>query len=159
MSLCIFSRSRTNRSARILIALFLSLLLVACGAPNLTGDVPTAAGPCSPADAPFAKVVNPATADEFASCAITTEAEFLSADWGVVVGGDVEGQVKWSAVVPGATEATDMKFMFVPKDKSDVIFALKKGDHVRVTGSTSKTMVGQVIVYATSITKLVGSAP
>ncbi|MFO0617217.1 MAG: hypothetical protein U0414_31765 [Polyangiaceae bacterium] len=130
---------------------FAIALMAACGGTSMGGEVPTPTGACSPAEAPFAKVTNPATSDEFSSCAITTEAEFLSADWGVVVGGDVEGQVKWSAAVPGTS---DMKFMFVPKTTSDAIFALKKGERVKVTGSTSRTMVGQVIFYATDITKL-----
>lgn len=128
------------------------LVLIGCG-PSSDASVPRPTVVCSPAEAPFAKVMNAATSDAYEACLVTMEAQFLSADWGVVVGGDVEGQVKWSAVVPGSPgDATEMKFMFIAKDKSDAIFNLKKGDRVKVTGSTTKTMVGQVIFNATDVT-------
>lgn len=108
--------------------------------------------------------MNGATADAFESCLVTTEAQFLSSDWGAMVGGDVEGQVKWSALVPGTTPeagplgSSNMKLMFIAKDKSDAIFKFKPGDRVRVTGSTTKTMVGQVVFYATDVTPIPGEA-
>ena len=136
----------------MLVVIFLAL--TGCG-PSVDASVPRPTTACSPADAPFAKVMNAATSDSYEACLVTMEAQFLSADWGVVVGGEVEGQVKWSAVVPGsAGDATDMKFMFIPKEKSDSIFKLKKGDHVKVTGQTTKTAVGQVIFNATDVTQL-----
>lgn len=151
--LSMLRRSGLAASATFLAAL---LALLGCG-PSVDASVPHASTACSPADAPFAKVMNPATSDAYESCLVTMEAQFLSADWGVVVGGDVEGQVKWSASVPGSDSeagglSTDMKFMFIPKEKSDPVFKLKKGDRVKVTGSTTKTMVGQVIFHATDVT-------
>lgn len=153
MFVSLFSMLRQRAAAAALAVLFFSALaLIGCG-PSVDASVPRPTTACSPAVAPFAKVMNAATSDAFESCLVTMDAQFLSADWGVVVGGDVEGQVKWSAVVPGsAGDATDMKFMFIAKEKSDAIFKLKKGDRVKVTGSTTKTMVGQVIFNATDVT-------
>lgn len=153
MFVSLFSLPRRRAIAAAVTAVVFALLTLAGCGPSLDARVPRPTTACSPAEAPFAKVMNPATSDAYESCLVTMEAQFLSADWGVVVGGDVEGQVKWSAVVPGsAGDATEMKFMFVSTEKSDPIFKLKKGDRVKVMGSTTKTMVGQVIFNATDVT-------
>jgi hypothetical protein len=155
------------KNMNVATGLVLGMLLVGCGGPQLGPDAPdpTAAPPaCSPAEAPFAKVVNPGTSGEYKACTVTIQAEFNSPDWGGMVGGDIEGFVKWSASLPGAAPsapagpfgAMAFKMMYVAKTKSDTIFKLKKGDHITVKGLARTNAVGQVTFYAFEIAPNVG---
>jgi hypothetical protein len=138
---------------------FLPLATIALGCgpivPGAGGaETPTADDapppPCNPAEAPLAKVMNTATADAYSDCTITVDATFNSPDWGGMVGGDIEGFVKWSALPPGG-EAADFKMMEIPKSKSDAIFAFKRGDAIKVRGVAKTGMAGQVFFFASEI--------
>ena len=152
---------RATMGAPFFILLPTFMLAASCGGTKGSGSVPGSSDapppPCTPAEAPFAKVMNPATASEFDSCTITVQAKFNSADWGGMVGGDIEGYVKWSAVGPDDPGAGDlgtrMKTMYVAKPKSDAIFTLKQGDPVTIRGTAKTNMVGQVMLFASEITK------
>jgi hypothetical protein len=134
----------------------LPLLLTGCGASH--GGASAAGGgdapppPCSPAEAPFTKVMNPSFANDYSKCTVTMRAKFNSADWGVAVGGEIDGLVKWSAVGPDDA-GPDFKFMYVVQAKSDVLFALKKGDPVTVKGRAEANSIGQALFFASEITR------
>ncbi len=154
---------RRGRTATFV--LWLGVLGAGCGGAQTGGEPPSAGDPalppCSPPEAPFAKVMNPSFAREYSNCTVETEAAFNSADWAGMVGGELDGFVKWSAL-PGdgggrATAgnpfgAADVKLMYVPKEKSDVLFQLKKGDRVIVKGRAVVSVVGQVMLVASEVT-------
>ncbi|MBI4701497.1 MAG: hypothetical protein HY744_10115 [Deltaproteobacteria bacterium] len=114
--------------------------------------------PCSPREAPLAKVMSSGYAEEYSSCTVTTKAAFYSPDWGAMVGGEREGLVKWSALPPGEEPTatplgvSGLKYMYLPKDQADVLFTLKKGQLVTVTGSARVFGAGQVMFFARQVT-------
>ena len=118
----------------------------------------TALTPCSVAQADFARIMNPAFTKDFANCTVTTTVAFSSPDWGVMVGGDVDGYAKWSATPPGVTTAStgplglsNASYLQVKKDKADIIFKAKKGDLLTIQGHVTLNQVGQAVFYADDI--------
>lgn len=139
---------------RVDVAVSLALLVgaTACGGSQPgggSGDDWKSPPACTPPEAPFAKITNPAFVPEFEHCTVTTDAQFNAPDWGGMVGGDIEGLVKWSAVVPGTS---DVKTLYIPKARSDVLFRLKKGEAITIKGTPKANLVRQVMVYAAEVT-------
>jgi hypothetical protein len=111
-----------------------------------------------PKEVPFQKLMNPTFAKDYQLCPIPTKAEFFSADrpkaW--TYPPKVKNQVVFQCVAQGdqgkamplSGEVTG-EFIVLPKDKSDLVFELKKGDKVKITGVTwvEKGGFGVQIVY------------
>jgi hypothetical protein len=132
--------------------------------------------PCPPAgtEVPFAKLMNPAFAADYAGCDVISKVEFLAAGqqegymWGAIPAKSIEGKVPFRVVAPGqAAEGSAAPFgsvpphVFVEKAKSDIVFSLQKGDArilrgAPVTGSMGTTLnqkFTQVVFVATEVRK------
>jgi len=105
----------------------------------------SAAKKCPPpgTEVPFAKVMNEAFADDYVGCDITAKVEFVAAGGSpnnVFLGmKGLEGKTPFRVVVPGEQPgggAFDVPpHVFLPKEKSDVIFSFKKGDLLIIRGA------------------------
>jgi hypothetical protein len=132
-----------------------SLLLVTVSA--------SAGNTCPPpgTEVPFAKVMNEAFAADYVGCDITAKVEFVAAGgtpnylWGSLKG--LEGKTPFRVVVPGQQPGGGPfdipPHVFLPKDKSDVVFSFKKGDVLIVRGAP---LVGvkplrQIVFLATEV--------
>lgn len=98
--------------------------------------------PAPGTEVPFAKVMNEAFAPDYVGCDITAKVEFVAAGgtpnyhWGMK---EVEGKAPFRVVAPGQQAGSGPfdipPHVFLPKDKSDVIFSFKKGDSLIVRGA------------------------
>jgi hypothetical protein len=121
------------------------------------------AGNCPPPgrEVPFVKVMNEAFAADYVGCDITSKVEFVAAGgtpnymWSSIKG--LEGKAPFRVVAPGQQPGTGPfdipPHVFMPKDKSDVIFSFKKGDALIVRGAP---LVGvkplrQIVFSATEV--------
>jgi hypothetical protein len=99
----------------------------------------------------FAKVMNPAFAEQYQAKTIQTTAKFVAAGstegymWGAIPAEAMNDKVSFR-VVPLDTAVNTGGFgsvpphVFIAKDKSNLVFQLKQGDSVVLTG---RTVVGQ----------------
>ncbi len=104
-----------------------------------------------PKDAPFKKVMNTAFAEDYQKCPTVIHAQFFSSErpkaW--MFPAKVNNLVVFQCVaigedpksMPLSGELTG-EFIAIPKDKSDLIFELKKGDKVKITGVTWIEKIG-----------------
>ena len=94
---------------------------------------------------PFAKVMNPAFAQDYQATTIATTAEFLTATpqdrrWGSIIPKLTTGMVPFCVLAPGEAEPTGPgkypTYVFISKAASDLVFELRRGDLVLLTGHT-----------------------
>jgi hypothetical protein len=140
----------------------MSQLLLA-GASILLATASASAGNTCPPPAtevPFAKVMNEAFAADHVGCDITSKVEFVAAGgtpnylWRSLKG--LEGKTPFRVVAPGQEGGGPFDIpphVFLPKDKSDIIFSFKKGDLLIVRG---EPLVGakplrQIVFLATEV--------
>jgi hypothetical protein len=73
-------------------------------------------------------------ASEYQGCNITTTASFVGTGLGGP--GDLPGddKVTFRAAVPGVRAS--VSFVTLPKEKSDIVFVLRPGDTILLTGGT-----------------------
>lgn len=139
-------------------------------------EQPTAVRRCPPpgTQVPLAKLMNAAFAEEYAGCAIATQATFLVPGqmenyvFGMIPAGAMAGKVAFQAVAPGQSTEGGGGFgdvpphVFVSKVASDIVFTLAKGDAIilrgaPVVGHSARMANGdrltQVIFVATHVEK------
>ncbi len=118
---------------------------------------------CPPAgtEVPFAKVMNEAFAADYVGCDIASKVEFVAAGgtpnylWGSIKG--LEGKAPFRVVVPGQQPGGGPfdipPHVFLPKDKSDVIFSFKKGDLLIIRGApvVGAKPLRQIVFLATEV--------
>jgi hypothetical protein len=141
----------------------MSQLLLA-GASILLVTVSASAGNTCPApgtEVPFAKVMNEAFAADYVGCDITSKVEFVAAGgtpnylWRSLKG--LEGKAPFRVVVPGQQPGGGPfdipPHVFLPKDKSDVIFSFKKGDLLIIRGAplVGAKPLRQIVFLATEV--------
>lgn len=116
-------------------------------------------------EVPFSKLMNAAFANDYQNCPVITHAEFYSPDrlkvW--VYPSKINKQVIFQCInvgsqpksVPLSGEAAGESIV-IDKDKSDIVFNLKKGDKVKLTGVTYVKKLGaeiEVYFIASSVEK------
>jgi hypothetical protein len=117
--------------------------------------------PAPGTEVPFAKAMNEAFAADYVGCDITARVEFFAAGgtpnyiWSSLKG--LDGKVPFRVVVPGqhpGNEPFDIPpHVFLPKDKSDIVFTLKKGDLLIIRGApmVGTKPVRQIVFIATEV--------
>ena len=127
-----------------------SLFLLAASTYAQTGNTCPSPG----TEVPFAKVINPAFASDYVGCDITVKVQFLTSSpspfhWDYVKG--TSGKVPFQVVVPGEQLSSGpmgippQPHVFLPKDKSEVIFSLKTGDQIFLRGALGPAPVASVM--------------
>lgn len=133
------------------------VLLVGCGASS-GASVSHAMAACSPADAPFAKVMNARFAPDYESCTVRTTAAFLNPNSMLEQNLGDEKSVVFEVYDPQAGEG-DVEFVKAPKAASDAIFMMKKGDPVLLTGSPAPWATGGAKTHYFSASTVAKGAP
>ena len=138
------------RTVGIVAAVMMTAVLGGCAGPAvLQSEAPPIATPmastsCPPAGTfvPFSKVMNPGFARDYQGCNISTKATFVGAGlggYGLPAADLGKDKVAFRAIVPGEripTGAQLANFATLPKERSDMIFMLKPGDTILLTGGT-----------------------
>ena len=146
------------------LALFFAMSLTSC---ITTKTIKATSSVLAGTEVAYAKVVNPAYARDYIGADIITEVEFYSAGKARNEATKIpKGHVVFQ-VIPIGGSPKDAPFgggqlgdyVFIPKDKSDIIFDLKRGDKIRLRGGTrvQKYIINGIEIIefvATSIQKL-----
>ena len=95
---------------------------------------------------PFAKVMNPAFAMDYSEITITTRAQFVAPDptpgypWGTKILEATAGLAGFQVVAPGQKPPSGptqtAPHVFIAKASADLLFELKQGDPLVLTGHT-----------------------
>lgn len=95
---------------------------------------------------PFAKIMEPAFAEDYVDTDITTEVQFIATGKGAWVSGTINKYEKkkyivFRALPPGYTGEKNplsgeimANFILIPKDKSDFVFSARTGDILVIRG-------------------------
>ncbi|GGI58472.1 hypothetical protein [Winogradskyella haliclonae] len=146
------------------LALFIAISLTSC---ITTKTIKATSSVPAGTEVAYSKVVNPAYARDYIGADIITEVEFYSAGKARNEATKVpKGHVVFQVIPIGGTPK-DAPFgggqlgdyVFIPKDKSDIIFDLKRGDKIQLRGGTrvQKYIINGIEIIefvATSIQKL-----
>jgi len=105
---------------------------------------------------PFAKLMNPAFAIDYSDISITTRAQFVGPDptpgyvWGSKIEEATAGLVGFQVVAPGQKLPTAtgqlVPHAFLPKSAADILFEMKPGDSISLTGHTCISDPGPLFV-------------
>ncbi|PTN32680.1 hypothetical protein [Desulfonatronum sp. SC1] len=130
---------------RKLLAVCMCVLMAGCA--GYSPVVNTSTTPKVPAgtEVPFAKVMDPTFASDYIGSDVSTIAEFVANGTGAwLLNYPMTGKVVFRCRPVGATDEKNplsgevkADFVVLPKDKSDLVFALKPGDQIRLRGGTS----------------------
>ncbi len=147
---------------------------IALAGPAFAGPQPGAAGACPTAPVPFAKVIAPAFAADYATCTVTTSVQFVAAGqtqgyvFGAIQKDVIDGKIAFRVLPPGEPELPEgpatgvLPHVFMTKAGSDLVFELKRGDMVLLTGhpvvGTMKQPDGQDIVQVVFVADSVRKA-
>jgi hypothetical protein len=114
----------------------------------------------------FAKVINPAFAGDYQAQTIRTTVQFVAAWptegylWGAIPESAMRNKVAFRVAAPGSPLATGFgnvpPHVFIAKENSDLIFQLKPGESIILTGRTvvgEKFGMKQVIFVADSVAR------
>jgi hypothetical protein len=114
----------------------------------------------------FAKVMNPAFAEEYQERTIQTTVKFLAAGptegwiWGAIPEAVMQDKVSFRVLAPDASPSTGFgnvpPHVFIAKDKSNLVFQLKQGDSIVLTGHTvvgKKYGMTEVVFSADSVAR------
>jgi hypothetical protein len=119
---------------------------------------------------PFSKVMNPAFAKDYQDKPIRTTVKFIAAGqtegymWGAIPKSAIKGKVPFRVVAPGESEPTGLgnipPHVFIEKSASDIVFELKSGDEILLTGHTVVgkmflSSFSQIVFVADSVSKTV----
>jgi hypothetical protein len=95
---------------------------------------------------PFAKLMSPAFATDYSEITVATQVRFVASDtnpgfpWGPKIEQETAGLAGFLAVPPGQNLPTGLSqnapHVFVPKAAADILFDLKPGDTLYLTGHT-----------------------
>jgi hypothetical protein len=114
---------------------------------------------------PFAKLMNPAFAVDYSDISISTNAQFVSPDptpgyvWGSKIEEATAGLVGFQVVAPGQKLPTAtgqlVPHAFLPKAAADILFEMKPGEAIILTGHPCISEPGPsfVVFIADSITR------
>lgn len=136
--------------------IFFLVLLIASGC--ATAGAPRSSKCPSPGtEVPFAKLVTPGFAEDYVGCNVTTLAQFVAPGAGAwVLPVPIEGKAVFRVLPQGvAGERNPLSgeiqanFVVIPKEAGDLVFKLKAGDLVRLSGGT-------YVEAATGFGKLLG---
>jgi cytochrome c1 len=114
----------------------------------------------------FSKVINPTFAEEYQERTIQTTVKFMAAGptegylWGAIPESAMDGKVSFRVLAPEAKPSTGFgnvpPHVFIAKDKSNLVFQLKEGESIILTGRTvvgKKYGMTQVVFAADSVAR------
>lgn len=130
---------------RCIILLFMfvvSLATFCCATTGATDAQKSSNCPPPGTEVPFAKLVTPGFAQDYDGCNISTVAQFVAPGtgaWSLTV--PIEGKVVFRVLPPGvAGEKNPLSgeinadLVVIPKEAGDLVYSLKAGDLIRLTG-------------------------
>ncbi len=101
-------------------------------------------------EVPFAKLATIGFAQDYVGCNISTVAQFVAPGTGAwVLSVPIDGKVVFRVLPPGATGEKNplsgeiqANFVVIPKEAGDLVFSLKAGDLIKMTGGTYVKVAG-----------------
>ncbi len=116
----------------------------------------------------FTKAMNPAFAEDYQAETIKTTVQFMAPGstegylWGSIPKSAINGKVPFRVFAPGLSEPVGFgnipPHVFIDKDKSDLVFTLKRGETIIMTGHpvVGKMIPGftQIVFVADSISRV-----
>jgi len=127
----------------LLVSILVLVLIISSGC--ITTSVPRSSKcPLNGTDVPFAKLVTPGFAEDYVGCNITTIAQFVAPGAGAwILPVSTTGKAVFRVLPQGvAGEKNPLSgeiqanFVVIPKEAGDLIYSLKAGDLIKLTGGT-----------------------